>query len=197
MVKAKVTVWLVGVAIYFGCFAMAAADESVESIAEAKLLFRKVLADEPSPERCELDSTWGRYPIPESVAREHFGLTVHAELSAPIFGPLPKDILDIAADGEFVCSEDRAKSIESERLREYRSSGDTRLLLIRRTSYTFPVFGDDYGSAALVVSHNAHGWTRMPDGVKNLPAVGVGYVAIYRKIDGSWRRVTTFYLFAI
>jgi hypothetical protein len=198
MAKSKVTVWLVGVAIYFGCFAMATADESVEvrQVAEAKLLFRAVLTDEPPPERCELGSTWERYPIPESVAREHLGLTVHAELSAPIFGPLPKDILDIAADGEFVCSADRAKSIEGERLREYESSVDTRLLLIRRTWYTFPVFSDDYSSAALVISHSGHGWAKMPDGVKSLREEGIGYVAIYRKIEGAWRRVTTVELFA-
>jgi hypothetical protein len=199
MAKSRVTVWLVAVAIYFGCFATATADESVEVrlVAEAKLLFSSVLADEPPPERCELDSTWGHYPIPESVAREHLGLTVHAELSAPVLGPLPKDILDIAADGEFVCGDDRAKSIEGERLREYRSSGDTQLLVIRRTWYTFPVFSDDYGLAALVVSHTGHAWARMPDGVKSLTEQGGGYVAIYRKIEGTWRRVTTVHLFAI
>jgi hypothetical protein len=177
---------------------MATADESVEvrQAAEAKLLLRAVLTDEPPPERCELDSTWERYPIPESVAREHFGLTLHAELSAPIFGPLPKDILDIAANGEFVCSADRAKSIESERLKEYESSVNTRPLLIRRTRYTFPVFSDDYSSAALVVSHSGHGWAKMPDGVKSLRGEAIGYVAIYRKIEGAWRRITTVALFA-
>ena len=198
MAKSRFSVWLAGVAICFGCFAVATADESVEvrRVAEATLLFRAVLADEPSPERCELDSTWRHYPIPESVAREHLGSTVHADLSAPIFGPLPKDIVD-APDGESVCSDDRAKSIEGERLREYESSGDAQLLIIKRTWYTFPVFSDDYGSAALAVSHTGHGWARMPDGIKGLTEQGGGYVAIYRKIEGSWRRVRTLARFAI
>jgi hypothetical protein len=61
----------------------------------------------------------------------------------------------------------------------------------------FPVFSDDYESAALVVSHTGHGWARMPDGIKGLTEQGGGYVAIYRKIEGSWRRITTLALFAI
>jgi hypothetical protein len=37
----------------------------------------------------------------------------------------------------------------------------------------------------------------MPDGIKGLTEQGGGYVAIYRKIEGSWRRITTLALFAI
>ena len=76
MAKSKGTVCLVGLAIYLGCFGMAKADDGVGVglVAEAKLLFRAVLADETPPQRCELEPMWRSYSIPESVAREHFGL---------------------------------------------------------------------------------------------------------------------------
>jgi hypothetical protein len=197
MAKSTGTVWLVGLAIYFSGFGMAKADEGVDVrlVAEAKLLFRAVLADEHPPQRCELEPTWQGYSIPESVAREHFGLMLHAELSAPSSGASLTDILDLAADGEFVCSADKAKSMEGERLRQYGSSAD-KYLGIRRTGYTFPVFSDDYKSAAIVVSHIGQGWARLPDGVKPLRTEQIGYVAIYKKIESTWRRVTIIELFA-
>jgi hypothetical protein len=179
MAKLNGTVWLVGLAIYFSCFGMVKADEDadVRLVAETKLLFRTVLADETPPERCELEPTWQTYSIPESIAHKHFGLTLHAELSmtAPFSAQSLTDILDLADDGEFVCSADRAKSMEGARLR------------LRRTGYTFPVFSEDYKSAALVVSHSLY--------VKGFPAVVIGYVAIYKKTKSVWRRVTTIELF--
>jgi hypothetical protein len=69
-----------------------------------------VLADETPPERSELEPTWQTYSIPESVAREHFGLTLHAELctTAP-FGESLRDILELAGDEDFVCRAERAE----------------------------------------------------------------------------------------
>jgi hypothetical protein len=199
MAKLKGTVWLVCLAIYFGCFGMAKADEDVgvRLVAETKLLFRTVLADEPPPERCELEPMCQTYSIPESVAREHFGLTLHAELytTAPFSAGSLRDILNIGDDREPVCSADRAKAIEGERLRQYASSADTRIPIIRRTEYTFPVFSDDYESAALVVYHSGQGWIRTHDGVKSLRMEAIGYVAVYKKIEGTWRRVATIELF--
>jgi hypothetical protein len=195
--KSKGITWLVGLAVCFGCFGIAQAEESADArlVAEAKLLLRAVLTDEPPAQQCELKATWQNYPIPESVAREHFGLRAHAELSGQSFGPSLTDILDPAPDRELVCDEDRAKSVEDEQLRQYKASDDTQPFIFRRTWYTFPVFSDDYKSAALVVSHIGLGWARMSDGIKSLPAGVVGYVAIYKKIEGDWRRVTTVELF--
>jgi hypothetical protein len=192
MAKSKATVWLVGLAIYFGCLGMAKSDEDVDVrlVAETKILFRTVLADETPPERCELEPTWQTYSIPKSVAREHFGLTLYT--TAP-FGQSPRDILELAGGEDFVCSAERA---EGERLRQYESSGK-KSLIYRRTGYTFPVFSDDYKSAAPVVYQSSQGWTRMPGGVKALPlrVEAIGYVAVYKKIEGSWWRVATIELF--
>lgn len=90
---------LVGLAVYFGCFGMAKSDEDVDVrlVAETKLLFRTVLADETPPERCELEPTWRTYSIPESVAREHFGLTLELCTTAP-FGESLRDILELPGD---------------------------------------------------------------------------------------------------
>jgi hypothetical protein len=97
---------------------MAKSDEDVEvrSVAETKLLFRTVLADETPPERCELEPTWQTCSIPESVAREDFGLTLQAELctTAP-FGESLRDILELAGDEDFVR---RAERAEGERPRQ-------------------------------------------------------------------------------
>lgn len=184
----------------FACLGMANADNDVDVrlVAETKLLFRMVLADEPPPERCELEPTWQTYSIPESIAREHFGLTLHAELytTAPFFAGSLRDILDNADGRELVCSADRTKLIEGERLKQYESSRDTRPLIIRRTGYTFPVFSDDYKSAALVVSHIGQGWMRRRTAVERLRTEAIGYVAVYKKIERVWRRVTTIELFA-
>ena len=35
----------------------------------------------------------------------------------------------------------------------------------------------------------------MPGGIKSLRTEGIGYVAIYKKIEGTWRRVATIELF--
>jgi hypothetical protein len=59
---------------------MAKADEDVGVKLGKQSSVRTVLADETPRERCELEPTWQTYSIPESVAREHFGLTLHAEL---------------------------------------------------------------------------------------------------------------------
>jgi hypothetical protein len=93
------------------------------------------------------------------------GLRLHAERSttAPFSVQSLTDILDLADDGEFVCSADRAKSIEDEQLG------------IRRTWYTFPVFTDDYKSVALVVSHSLQ--------VKSPPPCGVGRVCCHLQED--------------
>jgi hypothetical protein len=63
--KSKGIVWLVGLAIYFGCLGMAKADEDVDVklVAETKLLYRTVLADETPPERCELELKLYQYSI--------------------------------------------------------------------------------------------------------------------------------------
>jgi hypothetical protein len=39
------------------------------------------------------------------------------------------------------------------------------------------------------------GWTRMPGGVKALPLRVERYVAVYKKIEGSWWCVATIELF--
>lgn len=197
MAKSKGIIWFVALAVCFGCFGIAKAGDKVDAklVAEAKQLFQVVLADEPPARDCELEPTWQRYSIPESLAREHFGLRVHAELSAPMVGPRLTDILDLAADSELVCSDDRARSIESALLTQYATSGDDRIFTFRRTGYTFPVFSDDYLSAALIIFHSSQDRARMPDGVKILPHQATGYVASYKKIEGTWRRTTTVTLF--
>jgi hypothetical protein len=69
----KGTVWLVGLAIYFGCFGIAKADDvDVKLLAETKLLFLDGARGRDPSARCELEPTWQTYSIPESVAREHF-----------------------------------------------------------------------------------------------------------------------------
>jgi len=149
------------------CFGIAKASDSadVRLVAEAKELFRAVLADEDSAKDWELRSTWQADQIPGWVARKYFGLRMHADPSgssslsgssylAPALSV--KDVLDFAGDREIVCSDDKAESIASER---FSSEGDFDP---KRAGYTFPVFSDDYRSAALICfsrcCNAASGW---------------------------------------
>ncbi|MGO4716840.1 hypothetical protein [Bradyrhizobium sp. 2TAF24] len=191
MAKWKGIVWLLGLAI---CFGAAKADDDSSLTAEARLLFQTVIADEIPLQRCELQPAWQSSPIPEPIARHYFGSTVRAELVPPVAGGSLSRIVDIAEREEYVCSGAKQKLLDHDRRRKFEAgSGDH--LEIKHSGYTFPVFSNDYTLAALIVSHDLQEWVRSPGGVKNLPVQAVGYVAIYRKMDGRWRRVETIDLF--
>jgi len=172
------------------------ADDGVDARleAEARLLFKAVLADERAAEPCELAPEWDTYSIPEAVGRDYLGLTLHAELSSPFNATKPQDILDLAGISGALCSLEAARKLASERRTQF-EAGASRTLLIQTTRYTFPVFSDDYRTAVLVVSHIAEGWARTPDGLRRLPVEAVGYAAVYARSDHGWSRVTTIQLF--
>jgi hypothetical protein len=188
-------VWLAGFVVCCGLPGMVKAeDESdVRINAEAKLLFKAVLADKPPSQPCQLDSTWDNYPIPESVAREYLGLRLHAELSSPQSATTPYEILD-SADSEFFCSADETRKLDGERLTQF-EAGTEKSFDIRRTKYTFPVFSDDYRTAVLVASGSRSTWLRTPEGIRRLAGEAAGYAAVYQKSGDAWRRVTTIELF--
>lgn len=193
--KWKRGVWAVGLAVYVGGLGSIKADDGADARleAEAKLLFRAVLADEPAPEPCELTAKWDTYPIPESVVREYLDASLRGDLSAPSVETQPRAILDFGDRGA-LCSAETTKALLSERRKEFEAGVD-KMLVIKSTRYTFPAFSDDHRTAVLVVSHSAEGWVRMPDGIKRLPVQAVGYAAVYAKSDNGWSRVTTIELF--
>jgi hypothetical protein len=190
--KWKRVVWLVGLAACFGGIGAIKADEAADARleSEARVLFKAVLADEPAPEPCELAPEWDTHPIPEAVARDYLGLTLHAELSGPYVVTKPQAILDLAGKSGALCSSETAKALVSERRKQFEAGSD-RMLLIRNTGYSFPVFSDDYRTAVVVVSHSVEGWARTPDRIGRLPVQAVGYAAVYAKSETGWSRVTT------
>ena len=187
--------WFIGFAVYFGLLGVAKAEDKagVRLNAEAKLLFKAVLADGLPAQPCQLDSTWDNYPIPESVARKYLGLRLHAELSSPQSETVPYEILD-SVDSEFFCSADETKKFEIERLKRF-EAGTEKSFEVTRTQYTFPVFSDDYRSAVLVVSGSRSRWLRTPEGIQSFAADAAGYAAVYKKSGNAWRFVTTVELF--
>jgi hypothetical protein len=173
---------------------MKAEDERDARInAEAKLLFKAVLAAEPPSQPCQLPSSWDNYPIPESVGREYLGLGLHAELSPPHTATTPYEILE-SADSTFFCGADETKKFDGAQLTQFEAGTEQRLE-IRRTQYTFPVVTDDYRRAVLVVSGSRSTWLRTPQGIRSLAGEAAGYAAVYGKSENGWRLVTTIRLF--
>jgi hypothetical protein len=187
--------WLAGLAVYFGLLGAAKAEDKagIRLNAEAKLLFKAVLADAPPTQPCQLDSTWDNYPIPESVARKHLGLRLHAELSSPNSGTVPPEIL-VSADSEFFCSADQTGKFEGEQLKQF-EAGTEKSFEIKRRQYSFPVFSDDYRSAVLVVSGSQLTWIRTPEGIRRLAVEAAGAAEVYKKSGNAWRLVTKIQLF--
>ena len=191
----RCAVWLAGFVVCCGLPGMVKADDQSDARlkAEAQLLFKAVLAEDPPSQPCQLDSTWDNYPIPESVAREHLGLSLHAELSSPYSATNPYELLE-SADSAFFCSAEEARKLDGERLKQF-EAGTEKSFDIRRRKYTFPVFSDDYRTAVLVASGSRSTWLRTPEGIQRLPLEAAGYAAVYEKSGDAWRLVTTIELF--
>jgi hypothetical protein len=196
MTKLKGVIWLACLAAYLGSFgSMQGAEEgsATRLQAEAELLFKAVLADEPTPQPCELEAKWDTYPIPEDVAREYLDFTAHAELASPQVAAQPAAILDLPSTSA-ICGAGVAEVSARQRQQDFEASSE-QTLLIRSTPYTFPVFSEDYRTAILVISHSVQGWARMTGGVKRLPVQAVGYAAVYARSENGWSRITTIELF--
>jgi hypothetical protein len=197
MTKRNGAIWLACLAAYLASIGpMQGADEGSEIRldAEAKLLFKAVLTDEPTPEPCELEAKWDTYPIPEDVAREYLDSTAHAELASPQVAAQPAAILDLPSTSNAICGAGIAEVSARQRQQDFEASSE-QTLLIRSTRYTFPVFSQDYRTAILVISHSVQEWARMAGGVTRLPVQAVGYAAVYARSENGWSRTTTIELF--
>ncbi len=69
--------------VAFPLIGSAHGSESDRLASEAASLFRVIIAAEPAPKRCRYESDWAPDPLPEDVARDYLGSTLHADLAAP------------------------------------------------------------------------------------------------------------------
>jgi len=191
----RCAVWLAGFALCFSLQGAVKAENQLDARhkAEALLLFKAVLAENPPSQPCQLDSTWGKHPIPEAVARKYLGLRLHAELASPPSNTTPYEILESAASKSF-CSAGETSKFESEQLEQF-EAGMEKSLDIWHRQYTFPVFSDDYRRAVLVVSGGHMTWFRTPEGILPLGFEGAGNAEVYQKRGNAWRRVKTIQLY--
>jgi hypothetical protein len=165
------------------------ADEADARLAkEAKALFRVILLKEQGWRRCGFAMTWLSYPIPAQIARRHFGLTLHAELSAPDPGINPPDILDPEnKNAEAFCGLDEQKKADDEGRKAVEGGADTspgRSVV----DYAFPIFDMNFRKAVVIEEHAlTAGWRQTASGVKQTHG-GVGIDAVvFAKVRGIWR----------
>jgi len=187
--------WLAGFALCFSLTVAVKAENERDARlkAEAKLLFKAVLADDPPAQPCQLDSSWDNYPIPEAVARKYLGLRLHAELASPQTDTNPYEILE-SVESKFFCSANETSKFVSEQLKKFEAGAETSFYINSR-KYTFPVFSDDYRTAVLVASGSRSTWLRTPEGIRSLAGEAAGGVEVYQRRGNVWRRVTTIQLF--
>ncbi|MGJ5119990.1 hypothetical protein [Bradyrhizobium oligotrophicum] len=171
------------------CATAAAADAPQSRlVAEATRLFAVVLADDPSPERCELASDWDSSPVPEEIAHRDLGLRLHASLSAPESFTGPAKVLSPRGGGA-ICRDSEANDLEAQRLAAF-EGGTDKNIFVKRRAYTFPVFDEGYHTAVFVVTYERFGWYRKPAGIARLAPEAAVTAVVYRKAGGRWRRVT-------
>jgi hypothetical protein len=177
----------------------ATAEETLERLKrEATKLFQSVVKHEAvKRDRCSLDSEWldHVYSVPYEVAKQHFGLTIHADLVATDHATKPAEVIDPAGTmTEAFCNDEDATKRTNALREEFKRGSLTEnghlgsRLWITRIGYSFPVFDRDYKRAIIVVSASGRGAYKTPDGgVRGYPAEGQLSVEVYIKRKGVWR----------
>ncbi|MDR3450099.1 MAG: hypothetical protein P4M15_10210 [Alphaproteobacteria bacterium] len=173
----------------FAPVAAHAADGNSRLAQEAKALFAFALADDPSPQHCEYSAIWATDPIPEFIARAHFGLTLHAGLAPPDSAGKPQDVLDpVGKYTSAFCSPEETSRYETELVGSLGANPQANVL-ISHTTYTFPVFDANYQKAAVVASHMKV--IQTPSGATKYPLQTDSVVLIFVKARSKWRLVET------
>jgi hypothetical protein len=180
----------------------------VQAKQEAIALFRNVVERKTAePGRCYLADSWLNYPIPEKVARQHLGLTIHADLVPIDHQTQPPEMMD--PDGTMrwaFCDEAEAKR-QRDALLESFKRGTLKIekgpfdlqprLAVPRSEYSFPVFDASYGRAVIVSTLTSYDWAKVSDDVvRSLGLTAGGFAEVYDKRDGVWRRVASEFLFS-
>jgi hypothetical protein len=169
-----------------------------ESIALFQVILREREADlQRKPAPCEFRTEWNDYPVPASVARDHLGLRIPADLvpSESVGGPM--EIMDPSATvPEAFCAkaDDELRLsfiVESLKRGELKDVKDpnlrSRWFEIFRLEYTFPVFDRHYRRAIVIHTGMKRFWYRKPDGVFRGGLDFLTGASIYEKRKGEWR----------
>lgn len=165
---------------------------------EAIALFQVILQENAqNPTRCQFQAKWMEYPIPHFVARQHLGLTIHADLTPSLYTAAPKDTLDPQGTmRDAFCSPEEeekwhASLVDNLKAKEISAKNTTSVFRPRteafRQEFTFPVFDKEFRRAVIITGGTERSWTKEPDGeiLKGLHLMGGA--SIYEKRKGHWR----------
>jgi hypothetical protein len=140
-------------------------------------------------DRCSISNKWLDYPISEEDAREFFGVSAHAELSAPATTIFPAQILDPKKNHvRIFCNPDETQADAEKRIAEYKNafpSGKLELS-INQWEFSFPIFNKNYTRAEFVVRSGGQSWYNPHE---KGSASGSAHAFVYKKQRKSWVRV--------
>jgi hypothetical protein len=171
-------------------------------IREAKALFTLVLTENlsnaanlrslESQQVCEFDRAWDTTPTPTEIARTELGLKIHAALLATPNDIKLEDILDPdgKAGGAF-CNAEEIRRGRDEQLKAFRDNQIDRVAH-HYTTYTFPIFDENYQKAIVIVTGSAVG-AQAHNGPR-INYVYSQYAVVYTKVNGSWHHSKTIIL---
>jgi hypothetical protein len=175
---------------------------------EAIDLFRQGVrpALDASAGRCAVRDAWFDYAIPESIARLHLGLAIHADLVPPDHQTRLREVIDPGGRApDAVCTDAEAKQRQDELMADFKKARPDSAagapasprLVISHTEYSFPVFGANYRRAVIVVGRTTLIWGASSTG--DVKAIGLetgGVAEVYVRRRAGWRLAARELLFS-
>jgi hypothetical protein len=168
-----------------------AAREKAQLVQETASLFQVIREKAAQPQPCEFDKDWDTAPIQADLARAIFGLKAHAGLVSTSHGIEIRNILDPKNEvREAFCDVEETKSSVDERIAVFEKS-EEKEINITHTSFSFPIFTNDFKEAAILVSYISITRYNGRGKIKGEPIYIFEGVEIFKKDKGIWRHTKT------
>ena len=178
-------------------FALTAqADESDTPASQAASLLRVIIAGEPAPQRCRYESDWASNPLPEGIAREYLGSTLHADLSAPMSNADFQATVDPEKRFAFAfCDAAGRDAYESARFDAFEKDKAAKTARVDITALSFPIFDARYRRAVVVIDRYgldrdrldfSMGKWKRGDVVRH-PGFSAVQAYLYLRTKGGWK----------